>query len=207
MINRMYKLEKVTSNDELRPALNHILIEKDYAVATNGHVLAKVPMELNGETAGLLNPAALTAARKYQKLPDLNISIKDNVVTINEIDKIGLVKKDVHLLTRYTLGGEDEAFPNWKSVIPKQEQKHKIGFNVNLLNDLAEAMGTDSIVLEIDICDRYKGMIVRPLDVDNKAAGLLMPLRIDNHLTENDILEYKARIEEIRRQRIEQPVA
>jgi hypothetical protein len=181
-IDRTYKLEKAVSGDELRPAINYILLEDDHAIATNGHILAKVPIERNGESDGLLNPAAITTARKYQKSDNLDISMQGNSVTIDEITRGDSRTGNFHIVPRLLPSGEGETFPDWKSVVPELKQVHKVGLNVNNLKALAEAIGADTVVLEMEAGQPHKGIIVRPVAKHNKAEGLLMPCRINEHL-------------------------
>lgn len=191
-IDRNYQLEKAASKDALRHSLNHILLEKDFAIATTGHILAKVPIE-NNSLAGLLDPKALTLARKMQKTPDLELHLRNGTVGVVAMDKHGAHSNESIEMKRHRLGEEEGVFPDWKAVIPKHENKRKFGFEVKYLTDLAAAMGTDKVVLEVDMDDHERGFIVRPFDRENKAAGLLMPIRINDHLSDKEMEAHRAR--------------
>ena len=64
-IQRKYKLEKAVSTDDNRPTLTNISITRQHAVATNGSILAIVPVKFEkDDTPGWLSPVALKLARK-----------------------------------------------------------------------------------------------------------------------------------------------
>jgi hypothetical protein len=44
-MNRKYKLEKAVSKEPMREALQNVYVTKRYATATNGHILAIVPVK------------------------------------------------------------------------------------------------------------------------------------------------------------------
>jgi DNA polymerase III sliding clamp (beta) subunit (PCNA family) len=183
-IDRNYQLDKATSKDELRVSLQHILLEKEYAVATDGRILAKVPIE-NHELRGLLNSKAISTARKMQKTADLDIRLINNTASIIKMDKNGAHDASETVeLKRYRADedGTEPMYPNWKSVVPKHERPHRFGFEVQYLIDLAQAIGADKVVFEVDVANNTRAIIVKPWDVSNKARGLIMPLRIDQHI-------------------------
>jgi hypothetical protein len=187
-IDRNYQLDKAVSKDELRPALQHILLEKEFAIATDGHILAKVPIE-NNELAGLLTPKALVTARKMQKTPDLDIRLISNTAVIIKMDKNGAHDTSETVeLKRCELDedGSEPQYPNWKSVISKHQNPFKFGFDLQNLVNLAQAMGTDKVVLQIDTAAPHTSIIVYPFDLGNRSKGLLMPMRINHHLEENN---------------------
>ena len=64
-ISKHYKLEKVVSSDDMRPILQKIFIDKDCAVATNGRIIAIVPIEPTPEDVlqQMIDPQVLTIGR------------------------------------------------------------------------------------------------------------------------------------------------
>ena len=64
-IDRSYKLEKCVSTDPNRENLSNIFVTKRHAMATNGTILALVPVTSEPEdTTGLMSTDSLKAARK-----------------------------------------------------------------------------------------------------------------------------------------------
>ena len=64
-IDRKYKIEKAVSTDTLRENLQNVFVSKRHAVATDGKILAIVPVQTDKEDeAGWLTPDALKHARK-----------------------------------------------------------------------------------------------------------------------------------------------
>jgi hypothetical protein len=54
-INKKYKLEKAVSIDPMRESLLNIFITRRHAIATNGHILAIVPVKSDDtDTPGAL---------------------------------------------------------------------------------------------------------------------------------------------------------
>ena len=191
-IDRNYQIEKAASKDELRPALTHILLEKNFAIATTGQILAKVPIE-NNSLAGLLDPKALTLARKMQKTPDLELHLQNGTIGIVAMDKHGTHSTEAIEMKRCRFEERDDNYPDWKSVVPKHVNSHKFGFKLKNLIALAAAIGTDEVVFDVDVDDYKKAIIVRPFDCENKAAGLLMPMHIKHHMSDKEIEAHETR--------------
>jgi hypothetical protein len=64
-INKKYKLEKAVSKDPLRESLQNIFITQRHAIATNGHILAIVPVKSEDtDRPGILSVVALKLGRK-----------------------------------------------------------------------------------------------------------------------------------------------
>lgn len=133
-IQKTYKLEKVVSKEPSRAALQQVLVdEKDeVAVATNGKVIAIVPVALENDRfvngVRLLPTEAITKARKIAKKNDLsNIGLNGGAV-LDDGTEIPTV---------------DHAFVNWRQVLPSDaalEGGFSISLDAKLLHDLAEAI-------------------------------------------------------------------
>ena len=80
-------------------------------------------------------------------------------------------------------------YPNYESIVPdKKTMTHIIGIDANQLKNLADALGNNNIKLYINmdiepnqsnnnLASTNLAMIVEPMDVENTANGLIMPIR------------------------------
>jgi hypothetical protein len=137
------KLEAVCSKDKTRPALTEPYLRVDpkdkgrgVVAATNSYALVALPVEFDDDeqpTDGFLPLTALKA--KTQVGPRVR---GDEVLIVDD----GTVHK------RPDYG----QFPNWEQLMPDHEDlsDFKIGFSAKLLWELAQAMGTDGVVLEFN---------------------------------------------------------
>ena len=167
-IERKYKIEKCVSTDSTRANMTNIFVTKRSAMATDGHKLAVVPVTFeSGDTEGWLTPAALAQARKVtpKSMGDVVISLNGAQVLI---DGTSIVRPN------------EEKPPKTASILEnvQKDRKFKIGLNVALLKDLADALGSDELVLSFG--SPVSAVMVTPLHSKAGAMGLLMPLRINN---------------------------
>lgn len=169
------KIEKATSTDSTRPAIGEpwLDVEAGKLVATNGRIIAVVPVEIEeGDASGYVTAEALKAARALvgKHLP-LAIKANGSLALYNGVT--------------FPRPGVDDLgqFPNWKQVIPEKQEKPaiRIAFDVKLLSALCEAMGTSGVILEAS--DDLTGIRVIPTGVSAcqpgspQAFGVIMPLR------------------------------
>jgi DNA polymerase III sliding clamp (beta) subunit (PCNA family) len=167
-IERKYKIEKCVSTDSTRTNMTNIFITKRHAMATNGHMLAVVPVTFESEdTNGWLTPAALTQARKVTPK-----SAGDVVISLNGAQ----VLIDGTKMVRPT----EENPPKIARLLRKAHigRKFKIGLNAAKLRDLADALGSEELVLNFG--SSKDAVLVTPLHSEAGTVGLLMPLRLDN---------------------------
>ena len=164
-ISKKFKIEKTTSSDLTRPQLCNVFIEregeKSFAVATNGTMLAKVPITLDeGDVAGYLTPLQVSEIRKG----GVSVSVQDRVF----LEKTERPKQD-----------EIGLFPNYRAVIPDgKNPKFVIGFNPKLLMSIAEAIGaTDGVILKVYAEDKAFG-IAAIIESSESGEGVLMPMSI-----------------------------
>lgn len=160
-IEKKYKLEKAVSKD--RPSLSIIKRIGDRLVATNGHALASVPIEVEEtDTADGVSPEALIAARKATRTFDVPLGLGE---------------------TQAIPGGQTfpkvdaSSFPDVERVSKAARESYKIirvGINAKSLHALAEALGDD--VVELEISSPFEPIFVRPI---GDAFGVLMPCVID----------------------------
>jgi hypothetical protein len=179
-IDKTHKIELVASTDTTRTALCalHLNAEPDddgrgHLVATNGHMLVKLPAELcDDDTTGPIAPQALKAARKLAK-GDEKLGVKANG---------SLVLIDGSTQPRRDVG----QYPPYKQVIPSNERKTvTVGLNAEYLWRLCQALGGSKaaafVKLEIPVCEKGEESTLDPLVVrrsDSDGLGVLMPCRL-----------------------------
>jgi hypothetical protein len=167
-IYKKYKLEKAVSTDMLRTNQHNIHVSKRQAMATNGHILAIVPVHnAKGDTDGWLSPDALKLARKVapKSVDPITISLNGSQVLPDG--------------TQMTRPGNDEHPPDISGILHSAQanRKFKIGINASSLKDLAEALGSELIMLEIGTPD--SAILVRPIHSKDGERGLIMPVRLN----------------------------
>jgi DNA polymerase III sliding clamp (beta) subunit (PCNA family) len=166
-------VEKVASQDATRAAITLPYLDIDgqrtaHVVATNGAAMVKLPVEITAEdVAGYVPTAALKEGRKLAK----------------RTDSVDLVcNGSAKLLNGATYPRESrETFPPWRQVWPKEEGKITLALDARLLYELAQAMGTEGVVLTFNPGEPISVRATatkacQPASFD--ARGILMPIRI-----------------------------
>jgi len=175
-ISKAYKLENLVDEMNTR-GLANICIENNIAVASNGKVLAVVPLkEFEPNETGCISPEILVAARKVSPKAD------------KESD-IFLTDKEERLIDGSTRPRPSNEFPKYKEVIPIDEPQMVFSFDIKLLNKLAKAIDSDRLVLEI--INPRKAIRVYPANKGNEAFGVLMPIDINMVQYKTDTLNEK----------------
>lgn len=166
-IDRTYKLEKVVSKDPAREHLQNIWITKHHAFATNGMILAAIPITADKEdTTGWLGADALKLARKQTSADDIRIVLNG----VQQLpDGTTLLRPD-----------ESNKFPQIAPILLRsyRHRKSQVALNARLLKDLSDALGTEEIVLEIGKSSD-EAVLVRSMAKGNEARGLIMPIRMN----------------------------
>lgn len=166
-------LEKICSKDATRPAISAPYLDVDaersaHVIATNGAAMAKIPVSIDPlDVAGYVPVGALKEARKLAK--------KDNESAL-------ALNGTAQTTNGATFPRESaETFPNWRQVWPKLEGKIQVSFDARLLYELAQAMGTEGVILTFDA---GAPISVRPsatsacTPASLGARGVIMPIRI-----------------------------
>jgi hypothetical protein len=123
----------------------YLSIEHKSVIATDGRCMAIVPVELeDGDVSGWLSEDALKAARKQaSKLDGLAVLHCNGSLALNNgasFPRPNIPKE----------GESPMTYPNWKAVtVPKGKNKHILAIDVDLLVNLAKAMGTSKLRLEM----------------------------------------------------------
>lgn len=184
-LHKKVKIEAACSDDKDRRSILSPYLERDgdggKLIATNGRIIAVVPVECDdGDTAGYLPASCIKDARKR------------GLVELGE-------KATIPGVSIYERNPGNETFPNWKAVIPdnKGVKIVRLCLDPAFLKDLADAMGTAGVALEIPIGNYGDGtsragsdncvkepVVVRPADARGchsaspEAIGVIMPIRI-----------------------------
>jgi hypothetical protein len=165
-------VEKVASQDATRAAITLPYLDIDaertaHIISTNGAAMVKLPVEITPEdVAGYVPTAALKEGRKLAK----------------RADSVDLVcNGSAKLLNGATYPRESrETFPNWRQVWPKEEGKITLALDAALLYELAQAMGTEGVVLTFN---PGEPILVRATatkgvhPASREARGVIMPIR------------------------------
>jgi hypothetical protein len=164
-IDRSYKLEKCVSTDPNRENLGNIFVTKRHCMATNGTVLALVPITSEPEdTTGLLSADALKAGRKLTTAREGSINIG-----LNGSQQL----RDGTRIPRPTNVKQPRIFHLLRGA--HRERQYKIGINATMLKMLADALGSEELVLEF--ATSTSAILVTPKHPTDGAVGLIMPIR------------------------------
>ena len=169
-IKKECKIELVASKDSTRLALNNPYLQGSKLIATDGHRLVAIPVEReDGDSDGPIDCSAFKLSRKTlsgEKFSKINangclkVQTKDGEITMQRSFK-------------------EINFPNWQKVIPNDDKERiKIAFNAEYLYQMAEALGTKTVTIEI--LDANSAIIVKGSNENyiEGSIGVLMPVRI-----------------------------
>ena len=164
-LSKEHKIEKALQKETgTRFQTEYAMLEDGNLVATNGRILAVVPVEVDdADTNGLVSKEALVQARK-------GIS-KGCLCAIGCNSGLHLERQGMTLDRPFQESAD--TFPSWKSVIPSADATvRKITINAKALHDLASALASDAVTLHLQEED-FRAILVTG---DNDATGVIMPL-------------------------------
>ncbi len=162
-------IEKAVEKNNFRPALVNVFLDCDEEqaklVATDGHILAVIPVEATKEEAGLISPDVLKEARKAAPKKSDQAEVTCNGT---------LSLPDGRVYPRPELQGLK--FPTWRAVLPKNDgHTFTIGLNAALLQRLADALGNDVVALTFNFDAPLGAIAVK----GKEGHGVIMPVRVD----------------------------
>ncbi len=168
-INKNCKIELVASKDKTRLALINPYLQGSKLIATDGHKLVAIPVEREeGDSDGPIDCLAFKLARKtsseFSKISAngcLKVQTKDGEITMQRSSK-------------------EINFPQWQKILPNTDRRGiKIGLNAEYLYQMAEALGTKKVTIEI--LDADSPIIVKGANENyiEGSIGVLMPVRIN----------------------------
>jgi DNA polymerase III subunit beta len=108
------------SKDDLRPAMNGINVISGELCSTNGHVLRALQTDYTGRE--FILPALTANALKLAKKTDWIVSIEPTAEPLHTVQLVRFVSScnDIHVYFRPI----NERYPDYKSVIPKDNANH-----------------------------------------------------------------------------------
>ena len=168
-------IEQCAGKNDVRHYLNHPYLdtENKRLIATDGHCLAVVPVELSeGDTSGPVSADALKAARK-------TITGISRVPYRTEAEIVcngGLEVTDGPTFPRPDLDGSK--YPDIERITPDKEGRICFGVKAQYLADVAKAIANSKyggVTLWIDPKDPTAAIL---LEGENDAYGVVMPMRI-----------------------------
>lgn len=156
---------KTTDGSEV---LKHMLVERTEGgrgilSATDGAMLVRLPVELGeSDEAGAVSVDAMNQAREYAKVGEYEIHLRTRAVI--DVPDLKAEHARMNLLI----------VPNTAKIFPKTKVKMAIGLDTKKLRAIAEAMGSDQVIIELR--DEATVIVVRPIN-DGPEIGALMPLK------------------------------
>lgn len=169
------KVESACSIEESRYTLQAVKldVEKKRMLATDGHILAVVPVEVSPEDhTGLISLDTMKALRDMQRsAKSVSVEVKVN----SHITAEWQGQKIEH----YPVTGQ---FPNCDAVIPKVEPQSTINLDIDLLMRLADAIKPRDTgkykkarILRLHIIDKQSLVLVKANDTE--AYGVIVSCR------------------------------
>ncbi len=176
-ISKLAKPELCAAKEESRYAITYPWLDTEagYVVATNGRCMVRIPVtETSDDTTGPIPTKILKSARKDapRTAPEMSVVLNGTAAAYG---------------VSMPRGGDPETrFPDYAGVIPSDKRPNvRLGLSAKYLLDIAKAMGTDSVVLEISAEDPDETpIVVRPVGEGiggnpvPGALGVLMPISL-----------------------------
>lgn len=170
------KIELAASQEQSRYTLQAVKIdvERKRVMATDGHILAIVPLEQVSpeDHSTLISLETVKNIRAMQKRAKFPVKVSTNGKVVAEC-----------LGERLEAEPVNGTFPNADAVIPKFEGPPTISFDVNLLKRLSAALHSDTSKgrpqhVSLWIKDGQSPILVKSTsEEDKQAIGVLMPVR------------------------------
>ena len=173
MIINKSKLSLVASTDAGRPAIQHVYVDGDFAVATNGKAMAIVPViKEEGDKAQAIVPIdVVKSAEKFGN------KARQAQITLN-----GEAKASDGNGKSVALPYPELNYPNYKQVIP-EESAVTVALDAKLLWELAQALGAEGwsrskpngqFIVKLHIKDDLSAVRVTT-EANRSALGIIMP--------------------------------
>jgi DNA polymerase III sliding clamp (beta) subunit (PCNA family) len=174
-ISKLHKLESACSKDETRPTITQPFVQGGRAIATDGKILASVPIETDDgeEVEDKRIPIdALKAARKatLKMYPDATLTLSEKSCSLPNGASYPVLHPEQ----------EGSRIPRVAEIVSaklaKEDATFHVTLDVALLERLSEAIGCEKVTL----CFKDNRSIITVLPYDaNGAFGLLMPMRTE----------------------------
>jgi hypothetical protein len=179
MIDKNVKLHLACAKDDLREALQYVLVLKDFMVATDAHIAAVVPTEQVFEDevfrSFIPEEGLLIHREDWQKLVAFDAAVWK---TEGEVIRL-MSKKKRDMLIEVVKNGEDFHFPNWRAIIPNEYDSNpieSIGANASNLLRCQQALGLESLKMTFFAPERP--ILIKDARSDSGRYGIVMPVLI-----------------------------
>ncbi len=173
-MKRLPKLHLCCANDEFRSVMCHVLVTKNYVVASDSHVLIEF------ETSEIFDNDFIDA------MPDRFLINSHNWKLISEPHdfiffrdgKIEVIKQGRSLFIPLVLEENIGTYPDYKKILDGKSPKsiEKIGLKADLLKKISLAIGTH--VMHLFFNGEHKSITIKSNVTGVKA--LIMPVMIHN---------------------------
>jgi hypothetical protein len=175
-INFKGRPDYACSTDRLRPIMNYIYFHKGNMVATDGHILVKIPLSLSGfEQYSEDLEGYLVHPKQYREIikhPVIKIS-KGMITCVSEEYSV-----DYKLKTAYEIEGN--GYPEYENVIGyKSADINRIGIDANKFNQISKCFHHGG-ALRMRFQERA-GIHITPSAEDGQ-FGVLMPYILSEDL-------------------------
>jgi len=168
------QIAALASKDGLKPALCGVLYEpeKSRLTVTNGHALISYTVDNGENDNGGIIPVDLFPTAKDAKNPR------------NEYFINGTAKRSCDGVTQETQLIEEQ-FPDYESVLPKDEPTLEIGFNLELLKMVADAVPVENGAKNVKLSfnSNTGGVRFETTQHAKKITGVIMPVRLKDIIT------------------------
>jgi DNA polymerase III sliding clamp (beta) subunit (PCNA family) len=162
----------VTSSDDLRPAMQGVLFDKENErlVATDGHVLLMMPVKEISETD---HTAIIPVAAFDKKAESYTVTEEETTVHYSS------GKKEIY-------PNIQELYPKYNSVLPKnmEEPVEQIGVDIEIIARLQKCLkplaDKKKIKIKLSFNGSGRGINFNLMD-DPEVSGLIMPYSLKDH--------------------------
>ena len=158
-----FQIELICSKDDLHPAMQGILIENGYAIATDGTMLVIMRLKDMGMQCLEVFNGRIIKSDVFKKINNRKIYV--NVFLDGKIDIDGYIVSEPFI---------DEMFPQYKNVLPVDNiEVGIIGLNAEKLNIIQKAFNCTS--LNLSFSGKNKNISIQPINfLQNDFQALLM---------------------------------
>ena len=170
--NTLTIVNKFSANDELRPIMNGVNINKDHIIATNSHFLYKMPNTIlpfiiDGDDTltpeFILDKAFINKLSKVKLKGFVNVIITEKTFTIQSIDFV---------TTSRLIEGN---YPNYRAILPQHNNSITVD-KLDLVNSLKDAMITSSqtsLMCKLETKDNFLTLSSRDIDFAKEYSNSL----------------------------------
>jgi hypothetical protein len=176
------KLHLVCSDEELRPALSVVKVDKEFTFSSDAHILVrhktselfKVPFVESLPHGGIMVPRNAIAILCRKSTFEVSLSDDKRFILLHQ--------KDGSII-QYKLYA-DGGYPDANKIIPDPKDckpLSEIGLNSSLLDRLSDGLGCNDPILHLRFYSQTKAILCSSSHTDYVSAiGIIMPVNINN---------------------------